>query len=73
MEEKPFKVGDLVRKTGGDYSFLGVVVAIFTKRNRETVRVVVENGAGILHIFNPKQLTMEEEGYEVDTPDDEGV
>ena len=73
MDEKTFKVGDLVRKTGGDYSFLGVVVAIFAKRNGTAVRVVVENGAGILHIFNPKQLSMEIEGYEVDTPDDEGV
>lgn len=45
-----------VVKTGGDYSFEGVVVARFHKLNGKE-RVVVENSDGILHIFNPTQLS----------------
>lgn len=50
-----FEKGDRVMKTGGDYSFTGVVVAKFTKLSG-VERVVVENEQGILHIFNTKQL-----------------
>lgn len=50
------KVGDVVIKTGGDYSFTGTVVSIFKKKSGVT-RCVVENISGILHIFNPEQLT----------------
>jgi hypothetical protein len=49
------RVGDCVEKIGGDYTFRGVVVAVFSKRSG-AVRVVVENDDGILHIFNPGQL-----------------
>lgn len=48
-------VGDLVQKTGGDYTFTGRIVARFTKLSAAE-RVVVENKDGVLHIFNPSQL-----------------
>jgi len=51
-----YKVGTRVRKVTGDYSFNGVVIAIFLKLNETNVRVVVENPEGILHIFSPLQL-----------------
>ena len=51
-----FKIGDRVVKVGGDYTFEGIVVSVFTKRWSKAVRVVVENESGILHIFNPSQL-----------------
>lgn len=47
--------GERVEKVGGDYRFSGVVVAAFQKRGGLR-RVVVENGDGVLHIFNPAQL-----------------
>ena len=54
--EKAFAVKDLVEKTTGDYKFRGVVVGMFTKLNNTSIRIVVENSDGILHIFNPTQL-----------------
>ncbi len=45
-----------VVKSGGDYTFEGTVVARFHKLSGKE-RVVVENSAGILHIFNPTQLS----------------
>lgn len=51
---------DLFR--GGDYRFSGYVVAIFEKRSGQ-VRCVVENQDGILHIFNPAQLTKMQKSY----------
>lgn len=54
------KTRDYVKKVGGDYTFEGFVVAVFTKKSG-IERVVVEDDRGILHIFNPKQL-------EVDVP-----
>lgn len=51
-----FEPGDRVKKTTGDYTFEGEVVSVFNKRNNGPLRVVVENDAGIVHIFNPKQL-----------------
>ena len=51
------KVGDKVTKTGGDYTFDGTVVSMFTKLSGQ-VRVVVENKEGLLHIFNQNQLTV---------------
>jgi len=51
----PFQVGDRVEKIGGDYYFEGVVVSVFSKLSGE-VRYVVENGHGVLHIYNGKQL-----------------
>ena len=51
----PFAVGAVVRKVGGDYTFVGVVVAVFAKRSGQ-VRYVVEDDRGILHIFSEKNL-----------------
>jgi hypothetical protein len=50
-----FKIGDLVEIRGEDSYFTGTLVAVFPKLNG-TVRVVVENSDGILHIYAPKQL-----------------
>jgi hypothetical protein len=50
-----FSIGDTVTKTGGDYRFSGTVVSAFSKKSGK-VRYVVENEAGILHIFSGKQL-----------------
>lgn len=50
-----FQIGDQVKKVTGDYVFQGEIVAIFKKKSG-SVRVVVENPDGILHIFNPTQL-----------------
>lgn len=52
-----FNIGDVVHKTGGDYIFIGTVVAAFTKRSG-VERYVVENGEGILFIFNEKSLEL---------------
>ena len=50
-----FHSKDRVRTTSTDYTFVGIIVAYFPKRNGN-IRCVVENDDGILHIFNPKQL-----------------
>lgn len=55
--ENPIMPGDHVQKITGDYRFIGVVVARFTKRSG-LIRIVVENNDGILHIFNEKQLEL---------------
>jgi len=44
-----------VRKRSGDYSFDGVVLAAFRKRSGSP-RYAVENGDGLIHIFNHEQL-----------------
>jgi hypothetical protein len=54
-------VGDRVRKTKGDYTFEGEVVAIFNKRATSPFvpgprRYVVEDDRGLLFIFNETQL-----------------
>ena len=49
-------IGSKVKKIGG-YIFEGEIRAIFTRKNKE-FRYVVENGEGILHIFNGKQLEL---------------
>ena len=49
------KEGDKVIKSGGDYTFQGVVVSVFKKLSGQ-VRIVVENPQGILHIFSEKNL-----------------
>lgn len=51
-----FVLGDHVLKTGEDSVFEGHVVSVFTKRNGKTVRYVVENEDGVLHIASHKQL-----------------
>lgn len=50
-----FHVGDHVFKEGGDYTFVGVVVAVFAKLSGE-VRYVVEDERGLLLIMNFRQL-----------------
>ena len=50
-----FELGDQVEKTGGDYTFDGVVVAVFSKLSGAR-RYVVEDDRGILHIFSAKNL-----------------
>lgn len=55
-----FAVGDRVEKTGGDYTFRGLVVAVFRKRSG-AVRLVVENADGLLFIFSETQLRFVEE------------
>ncbi|MEE9401928.1 MAG: hypothetical protein V3V47_01895 [Desulfobacteria bacterium] len=55
MDHK-FKIGDRVFKHVGDYEFRGTVLSAFDKLSGVR-RYVVENGEGILHIFNDKQLT----------------
>ena len=52
-----FKVGDLVSKVGGDYSFEGVVVAAFVKLSGVD-RYVVEDDRGILHVYSAKNLKL---------------
>jgi hypothetical protein len=51
-----FKLGDHVMKIGEDSRFEGHVVAVFYKCDGKTLRYVVENEDGVLHIANPKQL-----------------
>lgn len=53
-----FNVGDRVRKKTGDYTFNGVVVAVFFKRDSTLERVCVENDQGLIHIFSPAQLEL---------------
>lgn len=50
-----FEVGDRVEKVGGDYQFVGVVVAKFRKLSG-AVRYVVEDDRGVLHIYSEKNL-----------------
>jgi hypothetical protein len=50
-----FREGDRVAKRGGDYSFVGVVLAAFSKRSGSP-RYAVENDDGLIHIFNGEQL-----------------
>lgn len=50
-----FKEGDEVEKNAGDYRFRGTVVSVFRKLSG-VERCVVENGDGMLFIFNERQL-----------------
>ena len=54
-EEPTFDIGDYVSKLRGDYSFDGVVVAVFNKLSGAR-RYVVENRDGVLHIFSGSNL-----------------
>jgi hypothetical protein len=47
---------DRVLKVGEDSTFEGVIVSVFTKRNGRTIRYVIENDDGVLHIASLKQL-----------------
>lgn len=55
QRETQFKVGQSVKKVGGDYSFEGWVVAAFFKRSGAE-RYVVEDDRGILHVYSAKNL-----------------
>lgn len=57
--ETQFKVGDLVEKVGGDYTFVGYVVAVFAKRSG-AIRLVVEDDRGVLHVYSEKILRLVE-------------
>lgn len=54
-----FKQGDLVIKSGGDYTFEGVIVSAFTKLSG-VQRYVVEDSRGILHIYSAPNLKLQE-------------
>ena len=53
-----FIVGQRVVKQGEDSRFEGEVVAAFVKRNLKTLRYVVENDGGVLHIASERQLQL---------------
>ena len=53
-----FIVGQRVVKQGEDSRFEGEVVAAFVKRNLKTLRYVVENDDGVLHIASERQLRL---------------
>lgn len=56
-EEVIFKVGDKVEKVGGDYTFVGYVVAVFPKLSG-AIRLVVEDDRGVLHVYSQKILRL---------------
>jgi hypothetical protein len=58
-DEMKFTIGQRVVKQGEDSRFNGEIVACFVKRNLKTVRYVVENDDGILHIASERQLQLE--------------
>ena len=51
------KVGDKVEKVGGDYTFVGHVVATFPKLSG-VIRLVVEDDRGVLHVYGEKILRL---------------
>ena len=53
-----FIVGQRVVKEGEDSRFEGEVVAAFVKRNLKTMRYVIENDDGVLHIASERQLRL---------------
>lgn len=55
-----YAVGDLVEKVGGDYTFIGVVVAAFKKLSGAE-RYVVEDDRGVLHVYSAKVLRLRNE------------
>jgi hypothetical protein len=58
LEPIIFLEGMRVAKVGGDYAFAGTVCSAFRKKNGAP-RYVVENDAGLLHIFHGAQLMKE--------------
>jgi hypothetical protein len=49
------ELGDKVEKVGGDYTFVGVVVAAFKKLSGVN-RFVVEDDRGVIHVYSEKVL-----------------
>lgn len=58
------RIGDRVRKVGGDYTFDGVIMSVFYKRSG-VARFVVENDGGLLHIFSAQNLTADDRTAEL--------
>lgn len=56
-QDAKYTTGDFVQKIGGDYSFGGEVVSVFTKKSG-VIRYVVEDERGLLFIFNESQLSL---------------
>jgi hypothetical protein len=56
-DDEDFLIGDIVAKIGGDYTFEGMVVAVFNKKTGQR-RLVVEDDRGLLFIFRASQLTL---------------
>lgn len=54
-EDLKYEIGDQVEKVGGDYTFMGHVVAAFHKRSG-VARYVVEDDRGVLHVYNARIL-----------------
>jgi len=57
MQINIYKIGDLVEKVGGDYTFVGHVVSVFEKLSG-AVRLVVEDDRGVLHVYSEKILKL---------------
>jgi hypothetical protein len=53
-----FLVGQRVVKEGENSRFEGEVVAAFVKRNMRTLRYVIEDDGGVLHIASERQLRL---------------
>ncbi len=53
-----FIVGQRVVKQGEDSRFEGEIVACFLKRNLKTIRYVVEDDGGVLHIASERQIAI---------------
>ncbi len=56
-DDEKLTEGDEVEKTGGEYTFRGLVVGVIRKRSG-AVRYVVEDDRGLLFIFRPEQLRL---------------
>lgn len=49
------KLGDKVKKIGGDYQFEGIIISVFNKLSGK-IRYVVEDDRGVCHIYSAKNL-----------------
>jgi hypothetical protein len=58
-EDSELEIGQLVEKVGGDYQFVGNIVAKFSKLSG-AVRYVVEDDRGVLHVYSAKILRIKE-------------
>lgn len=54
-KEETLNVGDYVEKVGGDYTFDGYIVSVFSKLSGR-IRYVVEDDRGVLHVYSRKNL-----------------
>ena len=53
-------IGDKVEKISGDYTFVGIIVAKFSKLSG-AIRFVVEDDRGVLHVYSEKILRLYED------------